>query len=159
MLSRVYQSSKGMERYILGWPVSSPLALTPKPQFLISNAGPGTSNLGWAPTPKHLQSTVSVPAHWPRPGRSGGISRATTPAALFRVQCHWQSGSLGAVTPGHWLLWQLERQALESWNKVHARGLDPRHRLIRITGRTKQTNKQARAQSRGPRERGSQKRS
>ncbi len=52
-------------------------------------------------------------------GRSGGISRATTQAALFRVQCHWQSGSLGSVTPrpgrGHALALRLCSANVWGW--------------------------------------------
>jgi hypothetical protein len=35
-------------------------------------------------------------------GQSGGISRATIPAALFRVQCHWQSGRSDYPPWPHW---------------------------------------------------------
>jgi hypothetical protein len=94
LLSGVYQS-------ILGWPVSTvtasvlsrPLALIPKPQFLISNAGPGVLVI-WAPTPKHLQSTVSVPAHWPRPGRGVTQCALDSQTASGTVALHSEKSGL-----------------------------------------------------------------
>ena len=86
-----------------------------------------------ARNPAHCCCTVPVVSSAGGAGQSGGISRATIQAALFRVQCHWQAGSLGAVTtrPGRGLCAGTEAVLCKCL------GVGMGKRLRRFTGRAK----------------------